>query len=71
MENEKLTNSMRVERARQRMTQQQLAEKTGVSRQTIHSVETGRFVPSTVLAIRIAQALKTTIDNLFKISKPC
>ena len=45
-----MKNRIRVERAEVRMTQQQLADAIGVSRQTVNAIEAGRFVPSTVLA---------------------
>ena len=60
-----MKNLLRVERARLNLTQQELAEKTGVSRQTINSIETGRYNPSVVLAIRIAQVLETNVEKLF------
>lgn len=44
-----MKNRIRVERAEVRMTQQQLADAIGVSRQTVNAIEAGRFVPSTVL----------------------
>ena len=46
-----MKNRIRVERAEVRMTQQQLADAIGVSRQTVNAIEAGRFVPSTVLAL--------------------
>ena len=49
-----MKNRIRVERAEVRMTQQQLADAVGVSRQTVNAVETGKFVPSTLLALKIA-----------------
>ena len=49
-----MKNSLRVARAEVRMTQQQLADAVGVSRQTINAIESGKFVPSTVLALKIA-----------------
>jgi putative transcriptional regulator len=49
-----MKNIIKVERARHDMTQADLAEKINVSRQTINSIETGRFVPSTLLALKIA-----------------
>ena len=52
-------------RAEVRMTQQQLAEAVGVSRQTIHAIENGRFVPSTVLALKIARLFAKTVEELF------
>ena len=50
-----MKNRIRVERAEVRMTQQQLADAVGVSRQTVNAVETGKFVPSTLLALKIAR----------------
>ncbi len=47
------------------MTQQQLAEAVGVSRQTIHAIENGRFVPSTVLALKIARLFAKPVEELF------
>ena len=49
-----MKNTVKVERAKLNLTQQQLAEKVGVSRQTINSIEADRYVPSTVLAIKIS-----------------
>ncbi|MCA0369257.1 MAG: helix-turn-helix transcriptional regulator [Proteobacteria bacterium] len=47
------------------LTQQGLADKAGVSRKTINTVENGVFVPSTVLALELARALNTTVEALF------
>lgn len=47
------------------MTQQALAEKTGVSRQTIVAMEKGKYSPSLELAFKIAAAFDTTIDSVF------
>ncbi len=47
------------------LTQAQLAERAGVSRKTINTVENGVFIPSTLLALRLAQALETTVEALF------
>lgn len=47
------------------LTQQGLADKAGVSRKTINTVENGVFVPSTVLALELARALETTVETLF------
>ena len=49
-----MNNTLRVQRAIHQMTQQQLAEAVGVSRQTINAIETKKYVPSTVLALKIA-----------------
>ena len=61
-----LHNRLRELRARQNgMTQQALADAVGVTRQTIISVESGRYAPSLLLAFKIAAALKTPIEETF------
>lgn len=62
-----MKNRIRAERAELRMTQQALAEATGVSRQTINAIETGRFVPSTVLALKIARVFQTSVEQIFQL----
>ncbi|QYF87140.1 helix-turn-helix transcriptional regulator [Brevundimonas sp. PAMC22021] len=47
------------------LTQAGLAEKAGVSRKTINTVENGVFVPSTIVALDLARALETTVEELF------
>ena len=68
MEN-KMVNTIRVERAKKKITQAELAEKLNVSRQTIHSIETGKFVPSTVLALRIAQFFGVDFNEIFQLDE--
>ena len=62
-----LKNLIKVERARNNLTQADLAVRVKVSRQTINSIEVGRFVPSTVLALKIARTLEIKIDDLFEL----
>ena len=62
---ERLNNRLREERARQNLTQAELATLVGVSRKTINTVENGVFVPSTILALRLARALEATVEQLF------
>jgi putative transcriptional regulator len=64
---DQLVSRLREERTRQNLTQAQLAELVGVSRKTINTVENGVFVPSTVLSLRLAQALGTTVEQLFRL----
>ena len=64
---EQLVSRLREERTRQRLTQGELAELVGVSRKTINTVENGIFVPSTVLSLRLAKALGTTVEQLFQL----
>ncbi len=60
-----MTNTLKLERARINLSQQDLAEKVNVSRQTIHSIESGKFMPSYVLAIKIARVLNIPVEELF------
>jgi putative transcriptional regulator len=64
---ELLHNRLREERARRDLTQADLATLVGVSRKTINTVENGVFIPSTVLALRLARALRTTVESLFQL----
>ncbi len=60
-----MKNFIKVERARHNLTQADLAEKLGVSRQTIHAIEKGKFNPSVTLAIKMARFFKVTVEYLF------
>lgn len=60
-----MKNRIRVERAEVRMTQQQLADAIGVSRQAINAIESGKFVPSTVLALKMAKIFKKPVEDIF------
>lgn len=62
-----MKNNIKVERARHNITQAALAEAAKVSRQTINAMELGKYVPSTVLALRLAEIFSTTVDNLFEL----
>ena len=62
-----MTNNIRVERAIKRITQQQLAELVQVSRQTINAIEQGKYVPSTVLALKIANVFEKKLDEIFQL----
>lgn len=60
-----MKNNIRVERAVLDISQQELADAVGVSRQTINSIEKCRFVPSTVLALKIARHFGKKVDEIF------
>jgi len=62
-----MTNTIKVERAKQDLTQQDLADKIGVSRQTINSIEKGRYVPSTVLALKMAALFNCNVGEIFSL----
>lgn len=64
-----MKNTIKVERAKRSITQSDLAEAVKVSKQTIHSIETGRFVPSTVLSLRIARYFDTTVEAIFELEE--
>lgn len=64
-----MKNNIRVERAIVRISQQQLADAIGVSRQTINAIETGRFVPSTLLALKIARYFSKSVDDIFSLEE--
>lgn len=62
-----MKNTVRVERAILDITQQQLAEAIGVSRNTINSIESGRYVPSTVLALKISKYFGKPTNSIFQL----
>ncbi len=64
-----MKNSIKVERARLNLTQEDLANKVSVSRQTINAMEANKYVPSTVLALKIAKVFKKTVEEIFILEK--
>ena len=64
-----MKNTIRVERAIHNLTQQDLAEKIGVSRQTINAIESNKYVPSTVLALKMAKLFQKTVDDIFTLEE--
>ena len=64
-----MKNLIKVERAKKNWTQADLAQRVGVSRQAVNAVETGKFIPSTVLALKMAQAFGTTVDQVFQLEE--
>jgi putative transcriptional regulator len=64
-----MKNTIKVERAKKNLTQAELADKIGVSRQAVNSIETGKFVPSTVLALKMAKLFGTTVEIIFQLEK--
>lgn len=62
-----MKNCIRVQRAVMDITQQELAQAVGVSRQTINSVESGRYIPSTTLALKIARYFGKATDEIFQL----
>ena len=64
-----MKNTVKVERAKKDMTQAQLAEKIGVSRQTINAIESQDYVPSVVLALKIAKLFQVKVNDIFELEK--
>jgi len=63
-----MENSIKVERAILNLTQDDLAKKIGVSRQTINSIEANRYVPSTVLALKLSELFNKPVNDFFKLT---
>jgi putative transcriptional regulator len=66
---ERLANRLKDLRAELGLTQAELAERVGVTRKTVNTVENGVFTPSTTLAIKLAQALNVPVEQLFWIER--
>ena len=64
-----MKNKLRKWRRFRDFTQSQLAEKAGVSRQTIYSIEQGRYVPSTLLSLKLAGLLELQVEELFELEE--
>lgn len=64
-----MKNNLRVERAILQMTQEELARRIGVSRQTINAMEQGKYVPSTVLALKIAAVCSKPLELIFQLEE--
>jgi putative transcriptional regulator len=65
MDNQELSNQIKVQRAIKNITQEELAAQIGVTRKTINTIETGKFVPSTILAIKLARFFEIKVEELF------
>ncbi|QJB38451.1 helix-turn-helix transcriptional regulator [Chitinophaga oryzae] len=64
-----MKNTVKVERARHDLSQAALAEKVNVSRQTIHSIEIGKFIPSSLLALKIAAVFGVAVEAIFTLEE--
>jgi len=62
-----MNNKIKIERAVNNLTQEQLAELVSVTRQTINAIELKKFVPSTVLALKICRVFKKPVDEIFSL----
>ena len=64
-----MRNNLKVERAIKNITQEELAKLIGVSRQTINAVEKGKYVPSTMLALKMARVFGKRVDDIFTLEE--
>jgi len=65
-----LKNKLKLSRAVRDLTQEELANRVKCSRQTIHSIETGKFVPSVELALKLSRALELPLEDIFYLEDP-
>jgi putative transcriptional regulator len=65
MHDQRLRNTIKLQRSKLALTQEQLADRVKVSRKTVNTIENGKFIPSTVLALQLAHALDVTVEELF------
>ena len=64
-----MKNRLKVARAEMNITQGELAEKLGVTRQAVNSIELGKYVPSTVLALKMAKLFGKSVEELFQLEE--
>ena len=64
-----MKNKIKIQRAIHNLTQDELAKKISVSRQTINTMESGKYVPSTALALKMAQVLEVSVEELFQLKE--
>ena len=64
-----MKNSLKVERAIKNITQEELAKIIGVSRQAINSIELGKYVPSTILALKLSRYFDKHVNDIFKLEE--
>ena len=64
-----MKNNLKVERAIKNITQEELAKQIGVTRQAINSIELNKYVPSTILALKLSQYFSKTVNELFSLEE--
>jgi putative transcriptional regulator len=69
MGDKKLLNTLKVQRAKKDLTQAQLAQLVGVTRKTINTVEKGKYLPSTYLALKLSKALDVSVEEIFQLNE--
>jgi len=66
-EQNRITNTLKIQRAKKDLTQEQLAHLVGVTRKTINTVENGKYIPSTYLALKLSIILGVSVEDLFQL----
>lgn len=69
MESKELNNRIKVYRAMKNISQEELAIAIGVTRKTINTIETGKYVPSTILALKIARYFNVPVEAIFELNE--
>lgn len=64
-----MKNTIKIQRAIHNLTQEELANLIGVSRQTINSIENNRYVPSTILALKLSEVFQVGVNELFQLEE--
>jgi len=64
-----MKNKIKIQRAIHNLTQEELAKKISVSRQTINTMESGKYIPSTALALKMAKVLGVSVEELFQLEE--
>lgn len=64
-----MKNTLKVQRAIKNITQAELANQAGVTRQTINNIELGKYVPTTVLALKLARVLEKSVEEIFALEE--
>ena len=67
MDNQEVRNTLKVQRAIRDLTQADLAAIAGVTRKSVNAIETGKMVPSILLALKLARALSLSVDTIFSL----
>ncbi|MDR0296175.1 MAG: helix-turn-helix transcriptional regulator [Prevotellaceae bacterium] len=64
-----MKNTIKIERARYNLSQQELADKLGITRQSIYAIEAGKFIPSTLLALKMAKLFNAKVEEIFSLEE--
>lgn len=68
MPSQELNNKIKIHRAIKNISQEELAIAIGVTRKTINTIETGKYIPSTVIALKIARYFQTPVEDIFELN---